>query len=47
LYNDPDSRESLKNRRLLSSIEGDSNKLTDNIDRSRALRKIYKEGFNL
>lgn len=47
LYNDPDSRESMKDRTLLNSIGEYPSKKTDNIDRERALLKIYREGLNL
>lgn len=47
LYNDPDSRDNMCDRSLLSAHHFDANKRTENIDRKRALLKIYKEGLNL
>lgn len=47
LYNDPDSRDNMCDRSLLSAHHFDENKRTDNIDRKRALLKIYKEGLNI
>lgn len=47
LYNHPDSRDNMCDRTLLSAHHFDENKRTENIDRRRALHKIYKEGFNL
>lgn len=47
LYNDPDSRDNLKNRTMLNSIDGIKSKRTENIDRKRALMRMYKEGLNI
>ena len=48
LYNHPDSRDNMQNRTSLSAKEDFySNKRVENIDRKRALLKIYKEGLNI
>jgi hypothetical protein len=47
LHNHPDTRDNMLDRSLLSAQHFDVNKRTHDIDRKRALLKIYKEGLNL
>ena len=47
LYNDPDSRESLKNRTLLNANEDYAEDRIENIDHKRAILKIKRDGLNL
>ena len=47
LYNHPDSRDDMCDRTFLSAHHFDENKRTENIDRKRALLKIYQEGLNI
>ena len=47
LYNHPDSRDNMQNRTSLSAKDDFSNKRVENIDRKRALLRIYKEGLNI
>ena len=47
LYNDPDSRESLKDRTLLSANEDYAEDRIENVDHERAILKIKRDGLNL